>query len=73
MLSFQRTKEELAKNAQISLKSSKVAVFRLLVNKYTIEIKRNSANRKLLTREGENDNRPGKTSYKWPPHTTTPS
>ena len=39
------------KNAQISLKSSKIAVFRLLVNEYPIEINYINSDRKLIIRK----------------------
>ena len=52
--SIWRTKEETVKKTQISLKSWKNAVFRLLVNEKTIEINRITSNRKPFNRKNEN-------------------
>ena len=43
--------EKMSKNAQKSLKPTKIAVFRLLVNKELIEIKRNTGNQKLILKK----------------------
>ena len=43
----------MAKNAQKSIKSSKIAVFRFLENESPIEINRNTCNQKLVIKRNE--------------------
>ena len=51
---FRELSEKSPKNAQISLKPSKIAVFRLLVNEYPIEIDHiNSDWKFVIRRNGE--------------------
>ena len=47
---FGDLRKKSPKNAQNSLKSSKIAVFRFLVNEYSIEINRVTSNLKLTSR-----------------------
>ena len=50
---FGELSEKSPKNAQNSPKSSKIAVFRLLVNEYPIEIDHKNSDWKLIIRRNE--------------------
>ena len=68
--SFQRTKEEMAKKRP---NQPKIAVFRLLVNEYPIEINCKLAIKTSLLGGMKTYNRSSVRGQKWPPHKVTTS